>query len=97
MDSIYRQMQEIIRKNSGPFETGAALRSLLGIKLPGHSVPKQNAATSLSKVAICKHRGKLLQEGSCSCGDGNVWECAILGKQIGRACGEGKCKGYEAV
>lgn len=96
MDSIYRKMQEIIQKNAGPLETGAALRKLFGIKLPDHSAPNQNTEESLSSTGVCKHRGKLLQEGSCSCGDGNIWKCAILSRQIGKACGEGKCRKYES-
>lgn len=54
----------------------------------------------------CIYRGKLLQSGSCKCGAGSIYECShpgmvqpdgSPGRQIGKVCVQGKCKGYEAA
>ena len=75
--------------------TAAGLQEKMSGKLQEHAQPRLSLP--------CKYRGKLLQRGSCKCGDGSVWEClhpnllsadGTPGRQIGRACGEGKCKGY---
>lgn len=55
---------------------------------------------------VCKYRGKLLQKAKCKCNDGAVWEClhsnmltedGSVGKQIGKACGLGRCKEYKPI
>jgi hypothetical protein len=58
--------------------------------------PLSASSATRAFEAICKYRGELLQKGSCQCGEGNIWACALIGQQIGRACGLGKCNKYEA-
>jgi len=89
-----------------------AIRSLVqrgrATKLTAESLAAKISATSQDETqeqpTRCKYRGKLLQRGSCKCGDGSIWEClhpnmllpdGSPGRQIGCACGKDKYKGYE--
>ena len=97
-------IRSIVRRGNGSKLSAAGLAE----KLSG----SRHDGAAVSAPSICKYRGRLLQRGSCKCGDGAIWECLhpdmLLpdgnmavghrpGKQIGKACGEGKCKGYAAV
>lgn len=74
-------------------DTRRAFAASVGLTLDTFVCPRPSRAAEAA-TSPCKHRGALLQKGSCSCGDGNVWECAIIGRQIGKSCGSGKCTQY---
>jgi hypothetical protein len=73
--------------------------------LPGVMLPKdlERSVLGTTVPVRCIYRGAVIQEGTCKCGDGAVWECKCPDVQIddsgfipvlGKTCGEGKCKLY---
>ena len=44
------------------------------------------------QLVNCVYRGELVEKGSCWCSD--IWECELIGKQIGKVCGYGLCKKF---